>query len=151
MHRSPRPNARRRPFRALLRGLIAACVLAAPAAALADKPEVLEVVVTAAGEEGDERFYTFAVTIRHEDEGWRHYATSFEVLDAETGRLLGERILLHPHVEEQPFTRELYRLPIDKAIDRVIIRARDEMVHGYGDPVEVDLPEAEESKAVNPS
>lgn len=148
------PLSRRRlsfpcPLRFALRGLLAAGLLAAaglapPRAAWADVPEVLAIEVTAAGEEGDERFYTFSVTIRHNDEGWKHYVTSFEVLDAASGKLLGERILLHPHVEEQPFTREFYRLPVSKEVKRVIIRAHDKMQHGYSEPVEADLPQGEE-------
>lgn len=121
--------------------------IGAPAPAAADKPEVLAVEVIAAGDEGEERFYTFSVTIRHNDEGWKHYVTSFEVLDAASGKLLGERKLLHPHVDEQPFTRELYRLPVPKDVKRVIIRAHDGLQHGYGDPVEADLPQQNEQKA----
>ena len=46
------------------------------------------------------------VTLSHPDSGWDHYADGWEVIDA-AGTRLGFRALLHPHVEEQPFTRSL--------------------------------------------
>ncbi len=72
----------------------------------------------------------FTVTVRHADEGWDHYADRWEVL-SEDGKVLATRILRHPHVEEQPFTRFLPGVAIPREITRVRIRARDK-VHGYG-------------------
>lgn len=72
----------------------------------------------------------FTVTVQHEDTGWDHYANQWEVLTLE-GTLLGERVLHHPHVNEQPFTRSLSGVPIPSSIKKVKIRARDS-VHGYG-------------------
>ena len=68
-------------------------------------------------------------TIRHGDTGWNHYADAFDVLD-EQGKVLGTRILHHPHVDEQPFTRGL-TLTIPEGVRRVTIRARDSL-HEYG-------------------
>lgn len=51
--------------------------------------------------------WSFSVTIRHGDEGWNHYADLWVITDPETGDVLGERILAHPHVNEQPFIRSL--------------------------------------------
>ena len=45
--------------------------------------------------------WTFSVTVRHNDEGWDHYADIWQVLHPETGEVLGERVLLHPHDTEQ--------------------------------------------------
>ncbi len=75
--------------------------------------------------------YLFDVTVRHEDEGWEHYADRFEVL-TEDGEVLGTRVLHHPHVNEQPFTRSLSGVAIGPDIEQVMIRARDS-VHGYGE------------------
>lgn len=50
--------------------------------------------------------YRFDVTIRHPDTGWDHYADGWRVLDMD-GNELGMRVLFHPHVDEQPFTRSL--------------------------------------------
>ena len=51
-------------------------------------------------------FYRFTVTVKHDDESWEHFAKAWEILDLE-GNILGARILLHPHIDEQPFTRSL--------------------------------------------
>ena len=72
----------------------------------------------------------FTVTVQHEDTGWDHYANQWEVLSLE-GKVLGERVLLHPHVNEQPFTRSLNGVSIPPTIKKVKVRARDS-VHGYG-------------------
>ena len=48
--------------------------------------------------------WCFNTSIRHNDQGWEHYADRWEVLDLE-GNQLGYRTLGHPHDNEQPFTR----------------------------------------------
>lgn len=125
----------------LLAGLLAAALAVAPFTELhAGQPEVLEVEIEPAGVDGDMRFFTFKVTIRHDDEGWDHYANRFEVLDAATGKLLGVRELAHPHENEQPFTRSLYRVPVPQGVTRVHVRSHDS-VHGYENPpMELQLP-----------
>ncbi len=45
--------------------------------------------------------------------------------------MLGARVLLHPHVDEQPFTSSLSGVQIPQAIRTVRVRARDK-VDGYG-------------------
>ncbi|MBA1148344.1 hypothetical protein H0Z60_14910 [Ectothiorhodospiraceae bacterium WFHF3C12] len=74
--------------------------------------------------------YTVIVTVRHADEGWNHYADAWQVL-APDGTALGTRELVHPHVDEQPFTRSLRDVRVPEGVDEVRIRARDK-VHGYG-------------------
>jgi len=74
--------------------------------------------------------WRFAVTVRHKDKGWDHYANNWEVLTPE-GDILATRVLGHPHVNEQPFTRSLSGIEIPEGLTEVIIRARDS-VHGYG-------------------
>ncbi len=71
------------------------------------------------------------VTLRHADEGWSHYADLWQVL-APDGTVLGERVLAHPHVNEQPFTRSLQGVVIPDGLDRVLIRARDSY-HGFSE------------------
>jgi hypothetical protein len=73
---------------------------------------------------------TFSVTVRHEDSGWEHYADRWEVL-APDGKVIATRVLHHPHVEEQPFTRTLSNVEIPQSIGEVSIRAHDS-VHNYG-------------------
>ena len=74
--------------------------------------------------------YSFDVTLRHADEGWDHYADAWDVL-APDGTVLATRVLYHPHVDEQPFTRSLSGVKIPAGITRVTIRAHDK-VHDYG-------------------
>lgn len=66
--------------------------------------------------------FSFDVTIRSRDRGWDYYAERFEVL-APDGTVLGARVLLHPHEDEQPFTRELDNVPIPAGTRTVVIRA----------------------------
>jgi hypothetical protein len=72
--------------------------------------------------------WTFSVTLKHGDTGWDHYADLWQVFSPD-GTMLGERVLLHPHVDEQPFTRSLSGVEIPANVSEVIIRARDS-VHG---------------------
>jgi hypothetical protein len=80
-----------------------------------------------------ESTYQFSVTVSHTDEGWDHYADKWEII-APDGRILGTRILHHPHVNEQPFTRSLSGVTIPESITEVTIRAHDS-VHEYGGTV----------------
>lgn len=74
--------------------------------------------------------FRFAVTVQHADTGWDHYADKWEVIGPD-GTILATRILAHPHVNEQPFTRALSGVKIPAGVDSVTIRAHDR-VHGYG-------------------
>lgn len=47
------------------------------------------------------------------------------------GEVLATRVLHHPHVGEQPFTRSLSGVAIPAGIQRVRVRARDS-VYGFG-------------------
>lgn len=87
----------------------------------------VEIVAAKAHESGTT--HTIDVTLRHGDTGWEHYADKWEVL-APTGEILGERVLFHPHENEQPFTRSLSGVAIPKDAGFVHIRAHDK-VHGH--------------------
>ena len=69
------------------------------------------------------------VTLRHNDMGWHHYADGWDVRLPD-GRKIGYRALLHPHIDEQPFTRSL-RIQLPQSATALHIRAHD-MVHGWG-------------------
>ena len=96
-------------------------------------------VISVAVEKNSKGTYNFKTTVSHNDEGWDHFADQWEVLTLD-GKLLGTRVLLHPHVGEQPFTRDLPGVAIPAGIKRVTVRARDS-VHEYGGKaIEVTLP-----------
>ena len=94
--------------------------------AVAGEADVTEVTIVkkAAGT------YDFQVTVQHADSGWDHYADKWDILD-EQGTVLATRVLHHPHVDEQPFTRGLSAVAIADSVKEVTVRAHDS-VHGYG-------------------
>lgn len=115
------------PFRKL--GLFGAKVLVAASCVIPANAGDVEIVDATARQSGNS--WTFSVTLKHGDTGWDHYADLWQVFTPD-GQLLGERVLLHPHVEEQPFTRSLSGVEIPDEVDEVVIRARDS-VHGVAE------------------
>ena len=106
--------------------LIAALFAAAPA--FSEAPKVVNATAHNTGMGWD-----FDVTLAHGDTGWDHYADGWEIVDA-AGNTLGTRILHHPHVEEQPFTRSLAGVAIPDDIAQVYARARCN-IDGWSDAV----------------
>ena len=114
----------------------AAALLSALAAGAAAGPAD---VVDARADCDAERVCRFVVSVRHADQGWKHYADAWEVLGPDDA-LIARRVLRHPHVQEQPFTRALDGVRVPADLDVVRVRARDK-VHGYGGAeVEVQIP-----------
>jgi hypothetical protein len=89
--------------------------------------------------------WTFHVTVRHPDTGWDDYADGWDVV-MPGGTVLKSspddiftRLLAHPHVEEQPFTRSHSGILIPEGVTQVRVRAHD-LVDGFGGrEVVVDL------------
>lgn len=82
--------------------------------------------------------WTVETTLRHDDTGWEHYADAWRVVD-ESGQELGKRVLLHPHENEQPFTRSLNGITIPSDTQIVYVEAHDK-VHGWSQQrIRVDL------------
>ena len=109
--------------------------LASLAPVRAGEADVVGVEATRQGD-GDWRF---SVTVSHADEGWNHYADRWDVVGPD-GTVYGQRVLAHPHVDEQPFTRSLSGVAIPDGVDQVVIRAHDS-VHGLGGvEMTVELP-----------
>lgn len=75
--------------------------------------------------------WRFDVTVRHNDQGWEHYADAWQVIDPDSGQVLGERILAHPHDTEQPFTRSQSGIAVPAGLTRVLVRAKCN-IHGFG-------------------
>ncbi len=85
-----------------------------------------------------DRTWTFAVTLKHDDKGWDHYANEWQIIDSDN-KILGTRTLYHPHVNEQPFTRNLSGVKIPTTVKTVRVIAKD-TVHGLSHKaVEVNL------------
>ena len=107
----------------------------ASGAAVAGEADVVGVDIQRQGDGS----YRFDVAVRHADEGWDHYADKWIVVDP-GGTVLGERILVHPHVDEQPFTRSLGGVAIPAGTREVRIQARC-LIDGWGaDTLTVTLP-----------
>jgi len=87
----------------------------------------VDIVKAKARQQGSGWYFT--VTLKHADTGWEHYADAWRVV-TEDGKILGERTLHHPHVDEQPFTRGLGDVQIPAEIKKVYIEAHDN-VHGW--------------------
>ena len=77
--------------------------------------------------------FSFDVTLRHADTGWKHYANKWLVVSPD-GKVLGTRTLFHPHVGEQPFTRSLSGVRIPATLKTVTVKAFDKQ-HGDGGAV----------------
>ena len=92
-----------------------------------------------------ETTWTFHVTVEHPDTGWEDYANGWDVVTPQ-GRVLKPdpedaftRVLLHPHVEEQPFTRSQRGVVVPENVTQVRVRAHD-IIDGFGGrEVVVDL------------
>jgi hypothetical protein len=89
--------------------------------------------------------WTFHVTVTHPDTGWDDYTNGWDIVLADGGVIKPEgssqftRTLLHPHVDEQPFTRSQSGIRIPLGVTKVRIRAHD-IVDGFGGKeIEVDL------------
>lgn len=113
----------------------------AEAPAQATQADVLYVRAAQAGD----GTWTFTVTVQHPDTGWDNYADGWDVVTPDGAVLLPDadapftRLLLHPHVDEQPFARSQAGIAIPPGVERVRVRAHS-LVRGYGGrEVVVDL------------
>ncbi len=117
------------------RALILGLAMAA-AGARAGEVEIRHARLEASGPDA----YRVSVTLRHGDTGWDHYADEWRLVTPE-GEVLGRRVLHHPHVEEQPFTRSLGRVTLPPDASVIFVEAHDK-VHGWSDDrLRVDLRE----------
>lgn len=83
--------------------------------------------------------FSFSATISSPDTGWKKYANAFRVRTKE-GKVFGIRVLLHPHVNEQPFTRSLSGVKIPDGVREVVVDAQDSVAGWGGKSVRVKLP-----------
>ncbi len=84
-----------------------------------------------------ENTWTFHVTVEHPDTGWEDYADGWDVVLPDGTIIKPDassdftRLLLHPHENEQPFTRSQSNIVIPADVQTVTVRAHD-LVDGYG-------------------
>ena len=132
---------------AVLRNSLVALVVVVLVAGCSEADNVAETVAAAEGcadvvdaavERSGDRFVVTA-TIRSADTGWDRYADAWEVRTTD-GDVLGTRVLAHPHVDEQPFTRSLTDVEIPATVTTVEIAARDSVVGFCGTTVAVAVP-----------
>jgi len=90
---------------------------------------------------GDAAGYVFSVTVASTETGWDKYADLWTVAGLD-GTVHGERVLAHPHVEEQPFTRSLGGVSLPAGTTEVVIAARDSVLGFCGDTMIVTLEDA---------
>ena len=95
--------------------------------AQAGKAAVLDATVTA----NPNGTYGISATVFHKDDGWSHYADKFDILTPDN-RVIATRVLYHPHVGEQPFTRSIGNVQVPVGITEIVIRAHDN-IHGDGE------------------
>lgn len=81
-----------------------------------------------------EGVYNVSATIRHNDTGWDNYADAFEVKGENVSN--GLRVLLHPHENEQPFTRSQSNVA---ATGLVWLEAKDNVEGLGGSRIFLDL------------
>ena len=112
---------------------LAVIFAALPIIATADIPKIM--AVDAVPTNGT---WQFNVSLLHADTGWDHYADGWGIY-TEDGTELDYRVLAHPHVNEQPFTRSLSGVAIPDGITQVFILPHD-LVHGDGPKFAVTLP-----------
>lgn len=107
---------------------------AAPETEATQCADVLEAEAT----RESEGVFDFVVTVRSPDTGWEKYADAWEVR-APDGTVLGARVLTHPHVEEQPFTRSLSGVEVPAGVSAVEVAARDSVEGFCGATIVVEL------------
>lgn len=103
-----------------------------------EAPEGCADVIDATIEQGSTG-YSFAVTVLSADTGWDKYADAW-VVWGPGDEVLGERVLAHPHENEQPFTRSLSGVDIPGGIGEVTIAAHDSVLGFCGQVVVLTVP-----------
>jgi hypothetical protein len=125
--------------------LLAACQSTTPSPTPTISGEGNADVVYVKAVQADDSTWMFHVTVSHPDTGWEDYADGWDVLTPDGTVLKPDpespftRLLLHPHVDEQPFTRSQSGISVPEGDTQVRVRAHD-LVDGFGGrEVVVDL------------
>ena len=98
-------------------------------------PDIVAAKVRASGSDT----FDFDVTVSSPYDTPQRYADAFRVMGRD-GSVFGERILLHDHAAEKPFTRDLYGVKIPPGVRVAVVQGRDQRFGYGGKTVEVPLP-----------
>lgn len=109
----------------------------APPASAEPAAECAHVVDVTIERSGDG--FDFSATVASNDTGWEKYADAWQVWGPD-GEIFGERILAHPHENEQPFTRNLSAVQIPEGVAEVTVAARDLVLGFCGDVFSIEVP-----------
>jgi len=102
-------------------------------------------ILTAEFQKSGAQVWSVNITLKHSDTGWKHYADNWRIVDKK-GNILGDRVLMHPHVNEQPFTRGLGNVTIPESVKTVYVEAHDK-VHGWtAKKLQIDLEKATDGR-----
>lgn len=101
--------------------------------------DVIDATATQAGDE-----WVISATISSADTGEEKYADVWEARD-EDGTVIVERVLTHPHVDEQPFTRSAAPVAVPADIQTLAVVAHDSVSGWCGEPFTLHLAEEEGS------
>lgn len=107
-------------------------ILATPA--LADAPQVITAELTRNGAQ-----WSVTVVLSHEDSGWDHFASGFEV-DMPDGTRIAYKELTRPHPDSTRIDVSLGGLSIPEGTDHVLIRTRCSLVGWSAEPYAVAMP-----------
>ncbi len=125
--------------RIVLGAMFGAGVALAPAVLAQGKDQTFPDIVSVKVKAQSALTFDFDVTVSSPYDTAQRYADAFRVVGPD-GKVYGERILLHDHADEQPFTRDLHGVSIPPGIKSVKIEGRDQK-HGYGGKaIDVALP-----------
>ena len=80
--------------------------------------------------EFDGETWTISATVSSPYDTPERYADAWRVVGPD-GSVYGERILLHDHATEQPFTRSATGIEIPEGVTEVVVEGRD-LENGYG-------------------
>ena len=95
-------------------------------------------IIDATLKKNTDAMWSVSVTLKHADTGWDHYANNWRIIN-EKGNVIGDRVLYHPHVNEQPFTRSLSNVSI-KETDRYLYIIAHDTINGWSpEKLKIDL------------
>ena len=98
-------------------------------------PDVVDVKVKARGENR----FDFDVTLSSPYDTPQRYADAIRITSV-AGLVYAERVLLHDHADEQPFTRDLQGVSIPPGVRAAVVQGRDQKFGYGGRIVQVALP-----------